>query len=84
LTTARAASASRIFFPLAAAYALLVLPASVLPMLGIAPLAPGLASPAAHAHDLLFGIALLVVAGQAVALRVDLSLAGRQSGLALG
>ncbi|HEX6633947.1 MAG TPA: NnrS family protein [Usitatibacter sp.] len=63
MTTARAASASRIFFPLAAAYALLVLPASVLPMLGIAPLAPGLASPAAHAHELLFGFALLVVAG---------------------
>jgi uncharacterized protein involved in response to NO len=63
LTTARAASASRLFFPLAAAYALLVLPASVLPMLGIAPVAPGLASPAAHAHELLFGYALLVVAG---------------------
>jgi uncharacterized protein involved in response to NO len=32
-------------------------------MLGIAPVAPGLASPAAHAHELLFGFALLVVAG---------------------
>ena len=59
----RAASASRPFFPLAAAYAALILPASVLPMLGVAPALPGLASPAAHAHEMLFGFALLVVAG---------------------
>jgi uncharacterized protein involved in response to NO len=63
LTVARRTTASRLFFPLAAAYALLVLPASVLPMLGIAPALPGLASPAAHAHEMLFGFALLVVAG---------------------
>ena len=59
----RRASASALFFPLAAAYALIVLPASVLPMLGIAPVLPGLASPTGHAHEMLFGFALAVVAG---------------------
>jgi uncharacterized protein involved in response to NO len=63
LSAPRAVSASRLFFPLAAAYAALILPASVLPMLGIAPALPGLASPAAHAHEMLFGFALAVVAG---------------------
>ena len=63
LSPARAASPSALFFPLAAAYALFAVPASVLPMLGIAPILPGLASPAAHAHEMLFGFALLVVAG---------------------
>lgn len=63
MTGARRITASRLFFPLAAAYALAILPASVLPMLGIAPAFPGLASPAAHAHEMLFGFALLVVAG---------------------
>ena len=64
LGRSRGTSASRLLFPLAAAYAALILPASVMPMLGIAPALPGLASPAAHAHEMLFGFALLVVAGQ--------------------
>lgn len=51
------AAASRLFFPLAAAHALPVLPASVLPMPGIAPVLPGLALPASHAHGMLFGFA---------------------------
>ena len=63
LKPARGVTASGLFFPLAAAYAALILPASVLPMLGIAPALAGLASPAAHAHEMLFGFALLVVAG---------------------
>jgi uncharacterized protein involved in response to NO len=79
LSPARPASASRLFFPAAAAYALFILPASVLPMLGVAPLLPGLASPAAHAHEMLFGFALLAVAGhqlgQASARRLALLLA---------
>ncbi len=63
LSPGRAVSAGKLFFPLAAAYAAAILPASVLPMLGVAPALPGLASPAAHAHEMLFGFALLVVAG---------------------
>ena len=71
----RRAAASRLFFPLAAAYAALVLPASVLPMLGVAPALPGLASPAAHAHEMLFGFALAVVAGHQLGERSASSLA---------
>ncbi|MCC6193736.1 MAG: NnrS family protein [Burkholderiales bacterium] len=52
-----------VFFPLATAYAIVVVPASVLSMLGMVPAVPGLASPAGHAHELLFGFALAVVAG---------------------
>lgn len=52
-----------LFFPLAAAYAVFVVPASVLSMLGAIPPVPGVASPAGHAHELLFGFALAVVAG---------------------
>ncbi len=49
-------------FPLAALYALLVLPLSVLAILGQINL-PGLAHPYAHAHELLFGVAFLVICG---------------------
>ena len=52
-----------VFFPAAAAYAAAVLPASVLAMLGRAPSFPALASPAAHAHEMLFGFTLAVIAG---------------------
>jgi uncharacterized protein involved in response to NO len=52
-----------IFFPAAATYAIVVLPASVLSMFGITDGFPGLASPAGHAHEMLFGFALAVVAG---------------------
>ncbi len=51
------------FFPAAALYAALILPWSVLTMLGLAPALPGLATPAGHAHEMLFGYALAVVAG---------------------
>lgn len=51
------------FFPAAAAYGLLVLPGSVLSLLGFMPGPPGLASPIGHAHEMLFGFTLAVVAG---------------------
>lgn len=53
----------RVFFPVATVFAIVVLPASLSAMLGVTPLFPGLASPAGHAHELLFGFALAVVAG---------------------
>ncbi len=52
-----------LFFPTAAAYAAVVLPASVASMLGLMPALPGLAFPAGHAHELLFGFGLAAVAG---------------------
>jgi len=52
-----------VFFPLATTYAIFVLPASVLAMLGLAPAFPALASGTGHAHEMLFGFALAVVAG---------------------
>ena len=55
--------AHAVFFPAAAAYAAAVLPASVLAMLGRARSFAALASPAAHAHEMLFGFTLAVIAG---------------------
>ena len=55
--------AHALFFPLAAAYAAAALPASIAAMLGLVPPIPGLASPAGHAHEMLFGFALAAVAG---------------------
>jgi uncharacterized protein involved in response to NO len=52
-----------IFFPMATAYAIFVLPASVFAMLGITGALPALASAPGHAHEMLFGFALAVVAG---------------------
>ena len=52
-----------LFFPAAAAYAALILPVSIAALLGMAPAPPGLASPFAHAHEMLFGFALAAVAG---------------------
>jgi uncharacterized protein involved in response to NO len=52
-----------VFFPAAALYALFVLPASVLAMTGKSSALPALSTPAGHAHELLFGYALGVVAG---------------------
>ncbi|MBL8539065.1 MAG: NnrS family protein [Betaproteobacteria bacterium] len=51
------------FFPLATLYAIFVMPASVLAMLGLTRAFPALASPIGHAHEMLFGFALAVVAG---------------------
>ena len=55
-------AAHAIFFPMGAAYAAIALPASVAAMLG-GPAIPGLAGPAGHAHEMLFGFALAIVAG---------------------
>jgi uncharacterized protein involved in response to NO len=52
-----------VFFPLATLHAIVVLPASVLAMLGRTPAVPALASPAGHAHEMLFGFGLAVVVG---------------------
>jgi uncharacterized protein involved in response to NO len=60
---------STLFFPVAAAYAALVLLASVASMTGVIAMFPGLATPAGHAHEMLFGFALAVVAGNQLGLR---------------
>jgi uncharacterized protein involved in response to NO len=52
-----------IFFPAAALYAVFVLPASVLAMTGETAAFPALSTPGGHAHEMLFGYALGVVAG---------------------
>lgn len=53
----------RLFFPLAAAYAATVPALSLAAMRGGMPWLPGLATPPGHAHELLFGFGLAVVAG---------------------
>lgn len=55
-------AARPLLFLLAAVYAALILPLSVLSMLGYLPLT-ALASPSGHAQELIFGMALLVIAG---------------------
>jgi len=60
---ARGLAAHEAFYPAAAVYAALALPASVLVMTGHALPLPALAAPAAHAHEMLLGFALAVVAG---------------------
>jgi len=59
----RLVAGNRVFFPAATAYAMFVLPASVFTMLGLTGALPALASARGHAHELLFGFALAVVAG---------------------
>jgi uncharacterized protein involved in response to NO len=51
------------FFPVAALHAALIMPLWVLGLLGWLPVLPGLSTPAGHAHEMLFGFALAVVAG---------------------
>lgn len=48
---------------MATVYAIFVLPASVFAMLGLTGAFPALVSPGGHAHEMLFGFALAVVAG---------------------
>lgn len=60
---ARGLAAHQAFYPAAALYAALALPASVLVMTGHRLPLPALATPAAHAHEMLLGFALAVVAG---------------------
>lgn len=55
-------SAYELFYPAAACYAAAVLPVSALAMTGDIPF-PALAHPQAHAHEMLLGFALAVVAG---------------------
>jgi uncharacterized protein involved in response to NO len=59
----RLVAGNTVFFPAATAYAIFVLPASVFAMLGLTSAFPALASAAGHAHEMLFGFALAVVAG---------------------
>jgi uncharacterized protein involved in response to NO len=56
-------AASAFFFPAAALHAALVLPWSVLAITGIATGPASLATPVDHAHEMLLGYALAVVAG---------------------
>src|SRR5699024_12437333 len=55
--------ASAFLFPVAAVYAALILPWSMLVLLWQIPAPPGLYSVYAHAHELLAGYAFLVIAG---------------------
>lgn len=67
------------FFPVAALYAAFILPISVFALLGLIPAPPGLSTPSGHAHEMLFGFALAVVAGYLLGpqpLRLILSLLG--------
>lgn len=78
-TAPRAPFANAFFFPAATLYALVALPWWVLGYAGQAPLPPGLATPMAHGHEMLFGYALAVVAGYLLGpqpLRVVLPLLG--------
>lgn len=52
-----------LFFPAAALYASVALPWSVLAMIHVVPGPASLATPAGHAHEMLLGYALAVVAG---------------------
>lgn len=61
--SAKKIQARQWLFPLAALYAMWVLPLSVLAILGNIQWLPGLANPYAHAHELIFGVAFLVICG---------------------
>lgn len=60
---ARRIASNFLFYPAATIYAIFALPASVLAMLGVTAAIPGLAGPAQHGHEMLFGFALAVVMG---------------------
>lgn len=55
--------ASLFFFPVATAYGVFILPWSVLAQFGLLAAPPGLTGSLGHAHEMLFGFALAVVAG---------------------
>ena len=60
---AKALAAHQAFYPAAALYGAAALPLSVLAMTGHAAFLPALALPSGHAHEMLLGFALAVVAG---------------------
>jgi uncharacterized protein involved in response to NO len=60
---ARVLAAHEVFYPAATLYAVVALPASVVTMAGWAGAPAALRDAAAHAHEMLFGFALAVVAG---------------------
>lgn len=60
---AKAPFANIFWFPLAALYAALILPWSVAGQMGWWPAPSGITTPWGHAHEMLFGFALAVVAG---------------------
>ena len=62
----RLVASNAVFFPMATLYAIVVLPASVLAMLGLAGSLPALASASGHGHEMLFGFALAVIVGNQV------------------
>jgi uncharacterized protein involved in response to NO len=74
-TAPRRIAGNAIFFPAATAYAIVVLPLSVLSMLGAFHPFDGLATSAGHAHEMLFGFALAVVAGNQLGPRTPRTLA---------
>lgn len=55
--------ANALFFPVAALYSAVAVALWALALAGFVPAPPGLTTPAGHAHELLFGYALAVVAG---------------------
>ncbi len=59
----RLVAGNAVFFPIATLYAIFILPASVFAMLGLTNAFPALTSATGHAHEMLFGFALAVVAG---------------------
>lgn len=66
VTAAGRVAGNVFFFPAATLYAIFIVPASVLAMLGRIDLPGALATPAGHAHEMLFGFALAVVAGNQI------------------
>ncbi|MDN3519455.1 NnrS family protein [Aquisalimonas lutea] len=69
-------AAEKVFFPAAALYAGITVPASVHGMLSGNPLLPGYATVLGHAHELLFGFALAVAAGFVINRTTTARLAG--------
>lgn len=77
--TPRPPFANAFFFPAATLYGMLVLPWWILGFTGLVPVPPGLSTPAAHGHEMLFGYAFAVVAGYLLGpqpLRITLPLLG--------
>lgn len=63
LRRVRSPFANALFFPAAVLYALLIIPLWIAGQLGWIPPLPGLQNPAGHAHEIVFGYAMAVMAG---------------------